>query len=129
MLLDERWMEVSSPFAGQVHGAERMLKARVFGGGEYPPGALQLMDPAQPLQPGVVDQLLLGGSRHSAGFGHLDIAIDGVAGEVDSAVFLEGAGHRADSRCQPAPFALRQSDREDTVQCRRTRTGETGGEA
>ena len=52
-------VEVPQPLAGQVHGAERVLQPRVLGGGEDPPGALQLVNPAQPLQPGRVEQVLL----------------------------------------------------------------------
>src|SRR5207253_281906 len=57
------------------------------------PGALQLVDAAQPLQPGVVQQLLL---RHLAGHASPaalcdpEIAVDGVAGEIDAPVF---SGH------------------------------------
>ena len=44
--------------AGQVHGPQHVLEARVLGRGEDPPGRLQLVDLPQPLDPGVVDDLL-----------------------------------------------------------------------
>ncbi len=41
----------------QVHHAQHVLKAGVFGRGEDPPGGLQLVDLPQPLNPRVVNQL------------------------------------------------------------------------
>ncbi len=46
--------------AGQVHHAQHVLKPGVLGRGEDPPGGLKLVDLAEPLQPGVVDDLPLG---------------------------------------------------------------------
>ena len=44
--------------AGNVHGAQGMDKAGVFGRGIDPPGALQLINVPQALDPGRVDQIL-----------------------------------------------------------------------
>ena len=41
--------------AGQVHGAQHVLESGVLGGGEDPPGRLQLVNLPQPLHPRVVD--------------------------------------------------------------------------
>ena len=46
--------------AGQVHGPQDVLEAGVLGRGIDPPGGLQLVDLPQPLDPGVVDDPLLG---------------------------------------------------------------------
>ena len=46
--------------AGQVHRPQHVLEPRVLGRGKDPPGRLQLVNLPQPLQPGVVDNLLLG---------------------------------------------------------------------
>ena len=95
----ERRVEVARPLAGQVHGTHGVLEARVLGGGEDPPGALQLVDAAEALQPGMVDHVLLGRSAgHAARLGDPDVAVDRVAREVDSAVLGDGLGHR------PAPI-------------------------
>jgi hypothetical protein len=50
---------MTSPLSGEVHGAQRMLEARMLSGGEDPPRALQLVDAAKALEPGVVDEVLL----------------------------------------------------------------------
>jgi hypothetical protein len=78
----ERRVEVVRPFARQVHGAESVLEARVLRGGEYPPGALQLVNATQALQPRAVQQVLLGGfPRHPAlpALRDAKVSIDGVA--------------------------------------------------
>ena len=46
--------------AGQVHRPQHVLEPRVFGRGKDPPGGLQLVNLPQPLEPGMVDDLLLG---------------------------------------------------------------------
>ena len=53
-------IERARPEAGLVHDAEAVGEARVLGGREDPAGALELADPAQPLEPGRVEQVLLG---------------------------------------------------------------------
>ena len=70
--------------AGQVHGAERVLKPRVLGRGIDPPGRLQLMDLPQPLHPGIVDDLLFGDLAvgQSGGRSEGDIAVNGVVAEA-----------------------------------------------
>ena len=53
-------VERPGPQAGLVHDAQAVGEARVLGGREDPAGALELADPAQPLEPGRVEQVLLG---------------------------------------------------------------------
>ena len=53
-------VERPRPQAGLVHHPQAMGEARVLGCREDPAGALQLADPAQPLEPGRVEQVLLG---------------------------------------------------------------------
>ena len=70
-----------------------MGEARVLGGREDPARALELADPAQPLEPGGIEQVLLGdvlvgeagdpGLGRGQAFGQLDIPVDRVADEVD----------------------------------------------
>ena len=55
--------------AGQMHHAQHVLEARMFGRRINPPGGLQLMDLPQPLDPGMIDDLpfgdfALGQARH-----------------------------------------------------------------
>ena len=81
------------PQPGLVHDAEAVGEARVLGRREDPAGALELADPAHPLEPGGVEQVLLGdvlvgqaGERRLVGrqaLGQLDVAVDRVADEVD----------------------------------------------
>ena len=78
---------MAGPLARQVHGAQRMLEARVLGGREHPPGALQLVDPAQPLQPGGVHEVLLRRlAGHATGAPTRDakVSVDGIAREIDA---------------------------------------------
>ena len=70
--------------AGQVHRPEHVLEPRVLGRGKDPPGGLQLVDLPQPLDPGVVDDLLLGdlalgqpGRR-----GERDVPVDRIVAEA-----------------------------------------------
>ena len=68
MDLAQRWVEVPSPLAGEVHRAQGMLEPGVLRSGKTPPGALQLVDPPQPLQPGIVEDVLFGNiARYAAG--------------------------------------------------------------
>ena len=70
--------------AGQVHGPQHVLEAGVLGRGKDPPGGLQLVDLPQPLQPGVIDDLLLGDLAlgQPAPRGEGDVAVDGVVAEA-----------------------------------------------
>src|SRR5206468_8814189 len=56
----QEWIEVTGEPAGDVHGPERVDKPAVLGGRVNPPGALELEDAAEPLDPGRIDQVLLG---------------------------------------------------------------------
>ncbi len=90
---DERGMEVAGPQAGLVHHPEAVGEAGVLGRREDPAGALELRDPAHPLEPGRVEEILFrGGLGRQAGLGRLgvpeslgqlDVAVDRVADEVD----------------------------------------------
>src|SRR5258707_6648877 len=65
-------------------------------GGEHPPGALQLVDAAQTLHPGGVDEVLLRRvAGHTAGTALRDakISVDGIARQVDSRVLARRLGH------------------------------------
>ena len=53
-------IERARPQPGLVHDPEAVGEARVLGRREDPACALQLADPAQPLQPGRVEEVLLG---------------------------------------------------------------------
>ena len=91
------------PEAGLVHDAEAMREAAVFGGGEDPSSALQLADAAQALQPGAVEQILLGRllvgvagggcTLRGEALGELDVAVDRVADQVDRLELLRIHGY------------------------------------
>ena len=76
-----------------MHDPEAVGEPRVLGGREDPARALELADPAQPLEPGGVEQVLLGdvlvgqpgGRRLGRGqaLGQLDVPVDRVADQVD----------------------------------------------
>ena len=70
--------------AGQVHCTEQVDKARVLRAGEDPPRALQLVDAAETLQPGTVEQLALARMTRAA-FGDLDVAVQRIGDQVDLA--------------------------------------------
>ena len=86
-------VERAGPQPGLVHDAEAVREPRVLGGREDPARALELADPAQPLEPRRVEQVLLGdvlvgqpgGGRLGADqpLGQLDVAVDRVADQVD----------------------------------------------
>src|SRR5579859_3847796 len=70
----------------------------MLGCGEDPPGALELMDATESLQPGCVDQVLLGGLPGHAprpALGDAKVSVDGIAGQVDARILRSGAGHPA----------------------------------
>jgi predicted metal-dependent hydrolase len=82
-------MEMTGPLARQVHRAKGVLETRVLRGREHPPCALQLMDPAQPLQPSGVHEVLLRRlPRHPAWAAARDakVSVDGIARQVDPGV-------------------------------------------
>ena len=83
----------AGPQPGLVHHAQAVGEARVLGGREHPARALELADPAQALDPGGVEQVVLGDvlrvEVRGAGLGRrealrqLDVAVDRVADQVD----------------------------------------------
>ena len=86
-------IERARPQPGLVHDPEAVGEARVLGRREDPAGALQLADATQPLQPGRVEEVLLGdvlGGQPGRGrfsrrqpLGEFDVPVDRVADEVD----------------------------------------------
>src|SRR5207253_3078956 len=87
------------PLAGQVHGTQRVLESRMLRRGEHPPGALQLVNPAQALQPGAVDQILLRRvPGHSARPALRDakVSVDGIAGQIHARVLGTDLVHAVD---------------------------------
>ena len=70
--------------AGQMHRTEHVLEAGVLGRGIDQPGGLQLVDLAEPLNPGMVDDRLFGdlafgqSVRRDEG----DVAVDDVVAEA-----------------------------------------------
>ena len=68
----------------------------MLGGREDPPRALELVDPAKALQPGRVDQVLLGriaGHPTGPAFRDAKVSVDGIAGQVDAGIFGQGFVH------------------------------------
>ena len=51
---------MAAELAGDVHRPQGVLKPRVLGRRIDPAGALELVDPPEPLHPGGVDQVLFG---------------------------------------------------------------------
>ena len=96
-------VERPGPQARLVHDAEAVGEARVLRGREDPAGALELADPAQPLEPRGVEEVLLrdllvgqpGDRRFVARepLRQLDVAVDRVADQVDRRERL--AAHQA----------------------------------
>ena len=94
-LAPERREELARPQPGLVHDPEAVREPRVLGRREHPARALELADPAQPLDPGRVEQVLLGrvlvgqsGRRGLLGgqpLRQLDVGVDRVADQVDRA--------------------------------------------
>ena len=58
--LDQRGIEALDRPTAQMHSAQDMLKAGMFGARVHPPGALQLMNSPQALNPRMIDERLLG---------------------------------------------------------------------
>src|SRR5574341_242239 len=70
--------------ACHVHGAERMDKAAVFGRGIDPAGTLELIDVAETLHPGRVNQVLFRPFmriRIGIGNGERDVLVDWISDE------------------------------------------------
>src|SRR6185503_3614436 len=74
-------------FAGEMHGPERMLEAAMLGGWIDPARALQLVNIAEPLHPGRVDQSFFGDFALLLGHGKLNVAMDRI-GDQRRAVIL-----------------------------------------
>ena len=73
---------------GQVHRAERVLETAVFSGRIYPSGALQLIDVAQALHPGRVDQGFFGNFALFFGYGKLNVTMNRVGDQRRPLVFI-----------------------------------------
>src|SRR5438309_10900292 len=57
----------------------------MLGGGEHPPRALKLVDPAQPLHPGRVDEILFcrtSGHTARSALGDAKVSVDWIAGQI-----------------------------------------------
>ena len=70
---------MSCEAACHMHGAERMDEAGMFRGGVDPTGALKLIDVAQALDPGRIDQILFRPFvrvRSGEGHGEGDVLVD-----------------------------------------------------
>src|SRR5229473_2412177 len=79
----KRRVEVARPLAGEVHRTQRMLESGMLRRREDPPRALQLVDAPEPLQPGAVDQVLLGrppGHAPGSALRDAKVSVDGVTG-------------------------------------------------
>ena len=104
----------TAPRARLVHDAQAVGEARVLGGREDPARALELADPAQPLEPGGVEQVLLGdvlvrqaggrGLGRRQALGQLDVPVDRVADEVDRGERV--AAHQAGRAPSGAPVRV-----------------------
>ena len=89
-------IEPAGPFAAQVHGAQRVLKARVLSAGEDPPGRLELVDAAQSLQPRVIEQVLLRGNALAAdALRDLDVAKQRIGHQVHCLVLASEIRHES----------------------------------
>ena len=92
---------------------EAVGEPRVLGGREDPARALELADPPQPLEPGGVEEVLLGdvlvrqpGRRRLVrpqSLGQLHVAVDGIADQVDR-------GERVASHARAQGTQMRISD-------------------
>ena len=89
----QRGQQRARPQPRLVHHAEAVREPRVLRGREDPARALELADPAQPLEPRGIEEVVLGGvlvgqaGRARLGAGQplrqLEVAVDRVADEVD----------------------------------------------
>jgi len=65
-----------------MHDAHHVLEPGVLGGGKDPPGGLELVDLAEALDPGMVDDLAFGRLASGTTAGKGDVAVNGVVTEV-----------------------------------------------
>ena len=89
----QRGIQRPRPQPCLVHHAQTVREPGVLGGREDPACRLQLADPAEPLQPRGVQQVLLGdilveqprGARldRRQPLGELEVAVDGIGDEID----------------------------------------------
>ena len=87
---------MARPFPGEVHGAKGVLEARVLGRGEHPPGALQLVDAAEALHPGGVDEVLLrclAGHPTRTALRDAKVSVDGITRQVDPRILGRRLDH------------------------------------
>ena len=62
--------------------------------GEHPPGGLELMNAAEPLQPWIVQQILFRGrARPMQAFGDLDVAVQRISDQVDRVILPGQIAH------------------------------------
>ena len=104
----QRRVQRAAPQPRLVHDPQAVGEPGVLGRREHPARALELRDPAQPLEPGRVEQVVLGdvlvgvagGARLGGGqpLGELDVAVDRVGDEVDGREREPAAGSRAAGR-------------------------------
>ena len=97
-------IEAAGPGPGLVHHTQAVGEPAVFGRGEDPAGTLELADPTEALQPGRVQQILLGaglGGQPEGGrvgrlepLRQLDVAVDRVADEVGGRERVAAHGRR-----------------------------------
>ena len=109
--LPEAVVELVDRPAGQVHGPQNVLEAGVLGRGEDPPGGLQLVDLPQPLDPGVVDDLLLGdlALRQPGRRGEGDVPMDRVVAEAFAVKVPHGMDYAGPGRSRPGCVAGRNA--------------------
>ena len=106
--------------ACQVHRAEHVLEAGVLGRRIDQPGGLQLVDLAQPLNPGIVDDRLFGdftfgqSMRRDEG----DVAVDNVVAETG----VQKRVHAGIIQCRRKPSTARRSGRRPCRTSRRRRS-------
>ena len=87
---------MARPLAGEVHRTQSVLKPRMLRRREDPPRALQLMDPAQALQPCGIHEVLLRCLACDTARPPLcdaKVSVDGIGGQVDARVLGTGLVH------------------------------------
>src|ERR1700682_403315 len=77
-----------------MHRAQGMLKSRMLAAGEDPPGRLELVNAPQSLQPGVIEQVLLGSDTAAVDpLGDLDVAVQRIGHQVHRIVLTSKLTH------------------------------------
>ena len=77
-----------------MHRAQGVLKARMLPAGEDPPGRLKLVNPAQSLQPRMIEQVLLRRDTFPRdALGDLDVAVQRIGYQVDRVVLTGKLTH------------------------------------